>query len=271
MFRPLLISMFLTSTALADTWTVDDDGKADFDNIQAAVDAASDGDEIIVMPGTYTVTDTNEWIPVVRILDKSISLHSSQGLGSVTISGEGVRRVFICEGTTSSGSIIDGFILSDGFVDDGAGMYCNFSSPTITNCSFVNNLAYSNGGGGIYVRESFPIISQCTIKNNSAPITGGGGIYFQGGGSATISNTLICGNSPNQIGGGNYSDGGGNTISEECACIGDINEDEIVNTSDILTLIANWGSASDIGDVNYDGIVDVSDLLIVIGNWGPCE
>jgi len=43
-FRPLLISMFLTSTALADTWTVDDDGKADFDNIQAAVDAASDGD-----------------------------------------------------------------------------------------------------------------------------------------------------------------------------------------------------------------------------------
>ncbi len=35
-------------------WTVDDDGKADFDNIQAAVDAASDGDEILVEPGTYT-------------------------------------------------------------------------------------------------------------------------------------------------------------------------------------------------------------------------
>ena len=33
------------------TWAVDDDGKADFDNIQAAVDAASDGDELIVMPG----------------------------------------------------------------------------------------------------------------------------------------------------------------------------------------------------------------------------
>ena len=31
--------MFLTSAAFADTWTVDDDGKADFDNIQAAVDA----------------------------------------------------------------------------------------------------------------------------------------------------------------------------------------------------------------------------------------
>jgi len=49
MFRAALISMFLTSTALADTWTVDDDGKADFDNIQDAIDAASDGDEIIVV------------------------------------------------------------------------------------------------------------------------------------------------------------------------------------------------------------------------------
>ena len=39
MFRPVLISLFLTSTALATTWTVDDDGKADFDNIQDAVDA----------------------------------------------------------------------------------------------------------------------------------------------------------------------------------------------------------------------------------------
>ena len=37
--------MFLTSTALADTWTVDDDGKADFDNIQAAIDAASDASD----------------------------------------------------------------------------------------------------------------------------------------------------------------------------------------------------------------------------------
>ena len=46
MFRAALISLFITSTALAETWTVDDDGKADFDNIQAAIDAASDGDEI---------------------------------------------------------------------------------------------------------------------------------------------------------------------------------------------------------------------------------
>ncbi len=74
MFRTLLISMFLTSTALADTWTVDDDGKADFGNIQAAVDAASDGDEIIVMPGVYTSTHKGY---VINTLGKEITLRSS--------------------------------------------------------------------------------------------------------------------------------------------------------------------------------------------------
>ena len=51
-----LVVCMLSGAAIADTWTDDDDGKADFDNIQAAVDAAGDGDEIIVMPGTYTGT-----------------------------------------------------------------------------------------------------------------------------------------------------------------------------------------------------------------------
>ena len=75
MFRTLLISMFLTSTALADTWTVDDDGKADFDNIQAAVDASSDGDEIVVMPGTYFGTGSDN--EVVHLIEKNVWLHSS--------------------------------------------------------------------------------------------------------------------------------------------------------------------------------------------------
>ena len=39
--------------AAATTWTVDDDGGADFTKIQDAVDAASDGDTIRVGAGTY--------------------------------------------------------------------------------------------------------------------------------------------------------------------------------------------------------------------------
>lgn len=34
-------------------WTVDDDGPADFSDLQAAVDTALDGDVILMQPGTY--------------------------------------------------------------------------------------------------------------------------------------------------------------------------------------------------------------------------
>jgi pectin methylesterase-like acyl-CoA thioesterase len=63
----------LTGSAMAETWTVDDDGAADFDNIQAAVDAASDGDEIVVEAGTYTGTGDE----VVDMLGKAITLRAS--------------------------------------------------------------------------------------------------------------------------------------------------------------------------------------------------
>jgi pectin methylesterase-like acyl-CoA thioesterase len=84
MLRTLLISLCLTSTALATTWTVDDDGKADFDNIQAAVDASSDGHEIIVAPGTYTSTADE----VVGMLGKSLSVIGTGKPVATIIDGE---------------------------------------------------------------------------------------------------------------------------------------------------------------------------------------
>lgn|GEM_PF-4296484 len=41
-------------TLAATTWYVDDDAPADFATIQAAIDAASDGDTIIVRDSLYT-------------------------------------------------------------------------------------------------------------------------------------------------------------------------------------------------------------------------
>ncbi len=60
----MLVLMLLTSMgmlaftvqpteALGKTWTVDDDGPADFDTIQEAISAASSGDMICVYDGTY--------------------------------------------------------------------------------------------------------------------------------------------------------------------------------------------------------------------------
>ena len=64
----LLLALPIASTC-AEVITVDDDGKADFASIQAAIDYASDGDEILVAPGVYTGDDQRPH--VVDLLGKA--------------------------------------------------------------------------------------------------------------------------------------------------------------------------------------------------------
>jgi len=224
--------MFITSTALADTWTVDDDGKADFDNIQAAVNAASDGDEIIVMPGTYT-GDGDE---VVDLLNKSLVLRSN-GVSELTIiDGEHSRRgisvddlshlprVIVIEGFTiincsfsnNTGSGIGGgtttstininschFENNEGLY--GGGLRLQGDVVSITNCTFSKNSAFGSGGGAACSGTNIEI-SECVFEGNIISGYGfGGGVSLQTSGkntSAIIDNCLFNNNVSNLGDGG---------------------------------------------------------------------
>jgi len=51
-------------------------------------------------------------------------------------------------------------------------------------------------------------------------------------------------------------------------CIGDLNEDGIVDVSDLLAIIGAWGTPD--ADITGDNMTDVSDLLVAIGAYGQC-
>ena len=51
-------------------------------------------------------------------------------------------------------------------------------------------------------------------------------------------------------------------------CVADLTGDGIVNVSDLLTIIAAWGTPN--GDITGDTMTNVSDLLVAIGAFGPC-
>lgn len=56
-------------------------------------------------------------------------------------------------------------------------------------------------------------------------------------------------------------------ISIECP--EDTNGDGVVDVSDVLAAIGNWGQ-SGAGDVDGSGVVDVSDILAMVSAWGAC-
>ena len=241
-----LVVCVLSGATFADTWTVDDDGKADFDNIQAAIDASSDGDEILVAPGTYTSTADE----VVDMLGKEVWLHSSEGQEVTIIDGEGARRGIWCVNDETSNTIIEGFTITNGYsMNSGGGMYntgcsptlngCTFenntsaygggmanaydSSPTLENCTFIGNTATGEGGGfrgggGMHNYSSNPFMINCTFIGNTANF-GGGAIYNNEYCSPALTNCTLCSNTPTQIYGA-WSDEGGNIVTAICPFFG---------------------------------------------------
>lgn len=58
-------------------------------------------------------------------------------------------------------------------------------------------------------------------------------------------------------------------------CVGDIDGDKNIGASDLLTLLAAWGTCPQPpttcpADLDSDGCVGSTDLLTLLGNWGPC-
>ncbi|MHC4745229.1 MAG: right-handed parallel beta-helix repeat-containing protein, partial [Planctomycetota bacterium] len=91
-------------------------------------------------------------------------------------------------------AVLDGFIVTGGNADyvysdvSGAGMYNFQGHPTVTNCTFTKNSAYS-GGGGMFNRDASPTVADCTFAQNSA-YRGGGMFNFDGGGARLVDCTF---------------------------------------------------------------------------------
>jgi hypothetical protein len=49
-----------------------------------------------------------------------------------------------------------------------------------------------------------------------------------------------------------------------------MNQDQVVDVTDLLMLIDDWGSTNGPGDFDGNGTTDISDLLILISAWGDC-
>ena len=185
----LVISTLSACPILAATIYV----PVDQPTIQAGIDAAVDGDLILVAPGTY--------VENVAFLGKEITVRSESGRNKTVIDGGQVDSVVIFTYGETEGVVIEGFKIRNGHSEFGGGIYCNGSSFLIENCEISDNNAIGDGGGIYCTESSNPVIKRCPILNNHSYEGCGGGIYCSYS-TLSIEDSAISQNSSYDFGGG---------------------------------------------------------------------
>lgn len=180
-----------TESPLSDVHYVPDD----FPTIQMAIDAAMDGDTVIVRPGTY--------VENIDFVGKAITVKSEMGPDVTTIDGNQTNRVVTFKNGENEYSVLEGFTITNGNAFCGGGINCkDNSSPLITNNTIEGNTADWDGGGINCHSDSSPMITNNTISGNTCDF--GGGIHCHIDSSPMIANNIITGNTAYELGGGIY-------------------------------------------------------------------
>ena len=94
------VAVAFVTTASADTLHV----PGDFPTIQAAIDAAMDGDEVEVHPGTYNET--------INFLGKAIRVYSTDGPDVTIIDAQQTGTVVTCDSGEGPDTVLEGFTIT---------------------------------------------------------------------------------------------------------------------------------------------------------------
>ena len=152
---------------------------ADYPTIQAGINASTDGDTVLVQPGTY-VENINFNGHNVVLGSLFLTTGDTAYIAETVIDGDSSGSVVTFESGEDSTTCLKGFTIEYGFSTYGGGIYIVDSDPTIADNIICHNTAYySNSefgqGGGIYCLDFYGIITKNIIYTNGAEW--GGGIY----------------------------------------------------------------------------------------------
>lgn len=187
-----MIALFLLSLpGFAATLTV----PITFPTIQLAIDAAKDGDTILVLPGSY--------VENINFKGKAVIVRSDEGPRITCIDGNQAESVVSFYNQEGPDSILDGFLITNGNALFGGGIYCMDADPVIRNNVIRGNEAEFSGGG-VFCKRAMPEIRYNRILDNQTD-GNGGGIYCVTQSSPRILGNVIANNSAKMTGGGIHS------------------------------------------------------------------
>ncbi len=164
--------------------------------LQVQIDAAVDGDVIVVEPGIYEGP--------LFFKGKNITLTSTDPTDSAVVAatvlqGRGNSSVVTFAGTENDTCALAGFTITGGSSLRGGGICANSAQAGISHCVIQNNTATYGGG----IADCLGKIEKCVISSNSGISNGGGLVKCAG----LISNCLIVNNTAVSGAGLNNCDG----------------------------------------------------------------
>jgi hypothetical protein len=212
----------------------------DYATIQEAIDAASDGDTVLIAAGTHYESG-------ISLTDKSITISGEtheDGSPATTINGNNnsifsftiyeqatelvVQNLTLKEAYKSI--VADGYDFNDPptsteeqgllvlnncvFTDNtGRSFQSNLCRGIVSECLFVNNTAGTGAAMYIAGPHNMTVVG-CAISGNSTTTSNGAAIEIINM-PITIIDTLFCNNTPTNIA-GNWTDGGNNCLAFSC-------------------------------------------------------
>jgi len=248
-----LLMIGISGLSLADVIEV----PGDYATIQEAIDAATNGDEIIVSPNTYMEN--------INFTGKNLILRSTDPISesivnATIINGDKKGSVVSFSGTETEECVLSGFTITNGGETTyGGGINGNGALALIQYNNISNNIiktGEASYGGGIYSCSG--IIRYNTINNNIA--RWGGGIFWCHG---RIEHNIISYNS-------GYDKGGAISYSQAMIL------DNVISNNDSLTgplyYCPSLIKGNLIKDNEHSGLVECHGSIrdnIITGNSGP--
>jgi len=186
----IILVVLNISILYADTIIVDTTGTGDYTTIQEGINAATEGDTVLVHPATYTenidFSGKNIVVASLYLLSKDTN-YISQTIIDGNQNGSVVR---FANGEDST-SLLTGFTIMNGNSTVGGGIYSNGSSPRLEYLVVLGNTA--NAGGGIICVQSNASMNNLTVYGNS-----GGGVACNSS-DISIEDCILWNNNPDEI------------------------------------------------------------------------
>ena len=244
--------------------------------LQAIINASASGDEVWVAGGNYQRANSGEYFSMkegVKIYggfagnEESLTSRDLTIIANASImKGNGNAVIKNSYNQLTPLAVLDGFTITG---SPGSGVVNVNVSPTIRNCSIINNTAVFGGGMNNYA--SSPVLINCSISGNTASSDGGG--IHNDYSSPTLINCSITGNHALRKGGGMDNLVSSYPIVTNCIVSGNSAPDggglyTLANSSPILTncTIADNNATNDGGGLYNDGFSPKLRNCIVYGN-----